>query len=90
MADAARVGAFVVWFYLIWRIVNAIRGIYGSDSAHYLEESPIWRILLDVTAPYAIAAFCFAVLYVYISRRNAEAFSTSLTLGDALISVLLQ
>jgi hypothetical protein len=84
LGDSARAGAFVVWFYLIWHIASAVRGIYGPDSARYLEETPIWKILLEVMAAYAIASFCFAVLYTYIGRKNEGAFSATLTLGDAL------
>lgn len=84
VGDTAEAGAFAVWFYLIWRIANAVRGIYGRDSVRYLDETPIWRILIDVTAAYVIASFCFAFLYVYIDRNNAGAFSANLTLGDAL------
>jgi hypothetical protein len=85
VGDAAKAGVFAIWFYLIWRIANAIQGIYGEQSVHYLERTPIWRILLDVTVAYALAAFCFSVLYVYIMRRQGPgAFSADLNLGDAL------
>lgn len=84
IGDAAKAGAFVIWFYLICRIVGAIQGIYGAKSAHYLELTPIWRILLDVTAAYVLAAFCFSVLYVYLARHDANAFSSELNLGNAL------
>jgi hypothetical protein len=82
--DGAKVGMFGIWFFLIWRLFSTIRGIYGADSARYLERTPIWRILLNVMAAYGLAAFCFSVLYVYIVRRNADAFSTDLNLGNAL------
>jgi hypothetical protein len=84
LRGAPRAGVFAIWLYLAWRIFNAIQGIYGSDSVRYLEQTSIWRILLDVTAAYVLAAFCFAVLYVYIVRQDASAFSTDLTLGNAL------
>jgi len=84
VGDAARAGMFVVWFYLIGRIFRTIRGIYGSDSAEYLERTPIWRVLLDVTAAYGLATFCFAVLYVYLARQDTGAFSAEMNLGDAL------
>lgn len=84
IGEAAKAGAFVIWLYLIWRIFGTIRGIYGPDSARYLDRTPIWRILLDVIAAYGLAAFCFSVLYVYMARRNADAFSSELKLGDAL------
>lgn len=84
VGEAAKAGVFAVWFYLIWRIFNTIKAIYGPDSAGYLERTPIWRILLDVTAAYVLAAFCFSVIYVYLVRHNAHAFSAELKLGDAL------
>lgn len=84
VGEAAKAGVFAIWIYLIWRIFGTIRGIYGPDSAGYLDRTPVWRILLDVLAAYGLAAFCFSVLYVYIARRNAGAFSTELNLGDAL------
>ena len=39
VGDAAKSGAFAIWFYLLWRIFNTIRGIYGPDSIHYLQYS---------------------------------------------------
>jgi ion channel len=84
VAEAAKAGVFAIWLYLIWRILETIKGIYGPDSAHYLERTPIWRILLNVVVAYGLAAFCFSVFYVYISRRDVGAFSTALDLGDAL------
>ena len=84
VGEAARVGVFAIWFFLIWRIVGTIQGIYGSQSVRYLERTPIWRILLDVIGAYGLAAFCFAVLYIYIVRRDAGAFSVVLSLGNAL------
>jgi Ion channel len=85
VGEAAKAGMFAIWFYLIWRIGRAIRGIYGAQSAQYLESTPIWRILLDVTAGYMLAAFCFSVLYLYIVRvQGPGAFSGDLNLGEAL------
>jgi hypothetical protein len=84
VSEAAKAGVFAIWLYLIWRIFGTIQGIYGSESAGYLERTPIWRILLDVTAAYVLAAFCFSVLYVYLVRLDANAFSTELNLGNAL------
>jgi hypothetical protein len=84
VSEAAKAGMFAIWFYLIWRIFGTIRGIYGSDSARYLERMPIWKILLDVTAAYVLAAFCFSVLYVYLVRLDPNAFSAELNLGNAL------
>ena len=85
VGDAAKAGVFAIWFYLIWRIAGAIQGIYGAQSARYLELTPVWRILLDVTAAFLLAAFCFAVLYVYIVRvQGPDAFSADLNLGEAL------
>ena len=76
---------FAIWFYLIWRIANAIQGIYGPRSALYLEFTPVRRILLDVTAAFLLAAFCFAALYLYIVRlQGPGAFSADLNLGEAL------
>jgi hypothetical protein len=75
---------FVIWLYLVWRIFGSIRGIYGPESARYLERTPIWRILLDVTAAYILGAFCFSVLYVYLVRQDANAFSAELDLANAL------
>lgn len=82
--ESAKAGVFVIWIYLIWRIFGSIRGIYGPDSARYLDRTPVWRILLEVTAAYVLAAFCFSVLYVYLVRRDANAFSAELNLGNAL------
>jgi hypothetical protein len=84
VGEAAKAGMFVIWLYLIWRIFGTIRGIYGPESVRYLEGTPIWRILLDVTAAYILAAFCFSVLYVYLVRQNANAFSAELNLANAL------
>ena len=84
VGEAAETGVFVIWFYLIWRILNIIRGIYGPDSVRYLESTPVWRILLDVTVAFALAAFCFSVLYVYIERQDNDAFSTDLNLANAM------
>jgi Ion channel len=85
VGEAAKAGVFAIWFYLFWRIGNAIQGIYGRQSAEYLELTPIWRILLDVTAAYVLAAFCFSVLYLYIVRlQGPGAFSADLYLGEAL------
>ena len=85
VGDAAKAGVFAIWFYLIWRIGKAIQGIYGPQSAIYLEFTPVWRILLDVTAAFLLAAFCFAVLYLYIVRiQGPGAFSADLNLGEAL------
>src|SRR5690242_17857524 len=63
---AAKAGMFAIWFYLIWRIIRAIQGIYGPDSAQYLKRTSIWSILLHVLAAYCLAAFCFSFLYVYL------------------------
>jgi hypothetical protein len=84
ISDAARAGVFAIWFYLIWRIVGTVQGIYGPDSAQYLKRTPIWRILLHVGAAYCLAAFCFAVIFVYLVRQDENAFSAKLNLGDAL------
>jgi hypothetical protein len=84
IGESAKAGAFAIWFYLISRIFLTIRGIYGSDSVQYLERTPIWRILSDVIAAYSLAVFCFSVLYVYLVRRDQDAFSAVLKLGDAL------
>lgn len=85
VGDAAKAGVFAIWFYLIWRIVRTLQGLYGAHSARYLELTPIWKILLDVTIAFVLAAFCFAVLYVYIARvQGPAAFSGDLTLGEAL------
>jgi uncharacterized membrane protein (UPF0182 family) len=84
VGEAAKAGVFAIWFYLIWRIFGTIKGIYGPESARYLEHTPVWRILLDVMAAYVLAAFCFSVLYVYLARQDANAFSTELNLGNAL------
>lgn len=84
IGDSANIGAFAIWLYLSWRIIHTIKGIYGPDSTGYLARTPIWRILLDVTAAYFLAIFCFSVLYVYIVRRDETAFSAVLDLGDAV------
>jgi hypothetical protein len=85
VGEAAKAGVFAIWFYLIWRIAKAVRGIYGARSTQYLESTPLWRILLDVTAGFILAAFCFSVLYLYIVRmQGPDAFSANLNLGDAL------
>jgi hypothetical protein len=85
VGEAAKAGVFAIWFYLIFRIGKTIQGIYGAQSAKYLELTPIWRILLDVTAAYVLAAFCFSVLYIYIMRvQGPGAFSADLNLGEAL------
>ncbi len=84
VGDAAKAGVFAIWFYLIWRIADSIRGIYGPESALYLEFTPVWRILLNVTAAFMLAAFCFAVLYLTIVRlQGPGAFSAELNLGEA-------
>ena len=85
VGEAAKAGLFAIWFYLIWRIARTIQGIYGPRSALYLEFTPVWRILLDVTAAFLLAAVCFAVLYIYIARlQGPGAFSADLNLGEAL------
>ena len=85
VGEAAKAGVFAIWFYLIWRIGKTLQGIYGAESAKYLELTPIWRILLDVFAAFVLAAFCFSVLYVFIARlQGPAAFSADLTLGEAL------
>jgi hypothetical protein len=84
VGESAKACAFAIWFYLLWQIFNTIRGIYGPDSVHYLEQTPIWRILLDVAAAYAVAIVCFSVLYVYVVRRDPDAFSEVLRLGNAV------
>lgn len=85
VGEAAKAGVFSIWFYLIWRIGKAVRGIYGARSTQYLESTPLWRILLDVTAGFVLAAFCFSVLYLYIVRvQGPGAFSADLNLGEAL------
>lgn len=85
VGEAAKAGVFAIWFYLIFRIGRTIRGIYGAESAQYLELTPIWRILLDVTAAFVLAAFCFSVLYLYVARvQGSAAFSADLNLGEAL------
>jgi Ion channel len=66
------------------RIVHTVRGIYGSESAQYLKRTPVWGILVDVMAAYCLAAFSFSVLYVYLVRRDPNAFSFELDLGNAL------
>ena len=89
ISESAKAGAFVIWFYLVWRIVNTIQGIYGRDSDHYLEMTPIWRILLDVLSAYSLAILCFSVLYVYVVRRNSGAFSEVLKLSNAIYFSIL-
>ena|ERR1700760_3183982 len=84
IADSAKAGAFAVWFYLISRIFRTLKGIYGPDSVDYLERTPIWRILSEVMTAYALAIFCFSVLYVYLVRRDEAAFSEVLKLSDAI------
>ena len=85
VGEAAKAGVFAIWFYLIWRISQAIRGIYGARSTQYLESTPLWRILLDVTGGFLLAAFCFSVLYPYIARvQGPGAFSADLNLTEAL------
>ena len=84
IADSAKAGAFAIWFYLISRIFRALKGIYGPQSINYLERTPIWRILSEVMTAYALAIFCFSVLYVYVVRRDETAFSEVLKLGDAV------
>ena len=84
VGDSGKAGAFAIWFYLVWRIFNAIRGLYGPDSVDYLRRTPIWRVLLDVIAAYGLAIFCFSVLYVYLVRRNQGAFSEVLKLSNAI------
>ncbi|WOH64868.1 potassium channel family protein [Bradyrhizobium sp. BWA-3-5] len=85
VGESAKAGVFAIWFYLIWRISKAIRGIYGARSTQYLEGTPLWRILLDVTGGFILAAFCFSVLYLYIARvQGPGAFSADLNLGEAL------
>jgi len=84
LGDSAKPGAFAIWLYLIWRIFNSIGGIYGSDSIHYLEQTPIWRILAGVVASYFLAILCFSVLYVYVVRLDKEAFSEALKLSNAI------
>jgi hypothetical protein len=82
--ESAKAGVFAIWFYLLWQIFKTIQGIYGADSVHYLEQTPIWRILLDVAAAYAVAILCFSVLYVYLVRRDQDAFSEVLRLSTAI------
>ena len=84
IGEAAKAGTFAIWFYLLWQIFTTTRGIYGPDSVHYLERTPIWRILLDVLAAYAVAIVCFSVLYVYVVRRDQGAFSEELRLSNAI------
>ncbi|PAY03851.1 MULTISPECIES: potassium channel family protein [Bradyrhizobium] len=84
VGGAAQAGVFAIWLYLAWRIAKTLQGIYGPDSVRYLEQTPVWRILLHVTAAYGLAAFCFAVIYALIVRRDADAFSAQLNLGNAL------
>jgi len=84
IGESAKAGAFAIWFYLIWRVFNTIKGIYGPESIHYLERTPIWRILLEVTTAYSLAILCFSVVYVYLGRRDATAFSETLKFGNAI------
>ena len=84
ISESAKPGAFVIWFYLIWRISISISGIYGQDSVQYLKQTPIWRILLEVVAAYFLAILCFSVLYVYVVRGNEGAFSEVLNLSNAI------
>jgi hypothetical protein len=84
IGESAKAGAFAIWFYLLWRIFNSVSGIYGPGSADYLQQVPIWHILLDVVASYFIAIACFSVLYVYVVRRDPEAFSEVLRLSNAI------
>jgi hypothetical protein len=85
VGEAAKAGIFAIWFFLIWRIAKTLQGIYGAESAQYLEHTPIWRILLDVFAAFVLAAFCFSVLYLYVARlQGPAAFSADLNLGEAL------
>ena len=85
VGEAAKAGVFAIWFFLIWRIATTLRGLYGAQSAQYLEVTPIWRIVLDVTAAFVLAAFCFSVLYVFVARlQGPAAFSADLKLGEAL------
>jgi hypothetical protein len=84
VGESAKAGAFAIWFYLVWRIFNTFQGIYGRGSDHYLERTPIWRILLDVISAYSLAILCFSVLYVYVVRRDNGAFSEVLKLSNAI------
>ena len=84
IGESAKAGAFAIWLYLIWSIFKTIKGIYGPQSASYLQSTPIWSILLEVTTAYALAILCFSVLYVYLARRDEAAFSEVLKLGDAV------
>lgn len=84
VGGAAKMGVFAIWLYLGWRIFHTLQGIYGSDSVRYLGNTPVWRIVMRVTAAYVLAAFCFAVLYVYLVRQDAGAFSAEFKLGNAL------
>lgn len=84
VGHSARAGAIATWLYLVWHIVNSIKGIYGQESTEHLERTPIWRILLEVTTAYLLAIFCFSVLYVYIVRSDQAAFSEVLNLGNAI------
>jgi hypothetical protein len=84
IGESAKAGAFAIWLYLLWRIFNSVQGIYGPDSSDYLERMAIWRILLDVVASYFIAIACFSVLYVYLVRRDPEAFTEVLRLSNAI------
>jgi hypothetical protein len=84
IGESAKPGAFAIWFYLLWRIFNKVAGIYGPDSSDYLQEMPVWRILLDVVASYFIAIACFSVVYVYLVRRDPGAFTEVLRLSNAI------
>ena len=56
-----------------------------SGVALPLEFPLPWNSFLDVTAAFMLAAFCFAVLYLYIVRiQGPGAFSADLHLGEAL------
>ncbi|MET4800768.1 potassium channel family protein [Bradyrhizobium sp. LB11.1] len=84
VGGAARSGVFVIWLYLVLRIVGIVRGIYGPDSDRYLTLTPLRLIFLQVAAAYLLAAFCFAVLYLFIMRRDTSAFSVDLDLANAI------
>jgi len=51
LGGSAKAGAFAIWLYLAWRIFNAIKGIYGTDSGRYLEQTSIWRGRSSSTSP---------------------------------------
>jgi hypothetical protein len=84
IAQLAHIGVFAIWLYLLWRVLIAIGGLYGSHSSDYLKTAPIWKIIGEVTASYLVAIVCFAVLYVHISRNASGSFSEDLNLGNAL------